>query len=145
MSNSLNSILIDGNLTREPELRTTSKGTKVCVFGLANNRYYEVNDEKVQEVSFFDVETWSKLAEACSSHLTKGRGVRVIGRIKQDRWQNENGENRSRVKIVAEHVVFKPTIPKDPASADGGPGPDDIDEGVEYAIETEEMTHPALL
>jgi single-strand DNA-binding protein len=110
MSSTLNSVLIDGNLTRDPELRSTPKGTKVCSFGLASNRFYEVNEERVKEVNFFDVESWAKLGEACANHLEKGRGVRVIGRLKQDRWQNEDGQNRSRVKIVADHIVFKPTI-----------------------------------
>jgi single-strand DNA-binding protein len=135
----LNSVLIDGNLTRDPELRTTTKGTKVCNFGLASNRFYEVDEEKVQEVSFFDIESWSKLGEACANHLTKGRGVRVIGRLKQDRWQTDDGQNRSRVKIVAEHIVFKPQI-KQAGDHQG----QEIEEGVEYALETAEA-EPALL
>ncbi len=139
MSNMLNSVLIDGNLTRDPEVRTTSKGTKVCNFGLASNRYYEVEEEKVQEVSFFDIESWSKLGEACANNLTKGRGVRVIGRLKQDRWQNDEGQNRSRVKIVAEHIVFKPRIKRGDEGAD-----EEIEEGVEYALEGAE-NEPALL
>jgi len=137
MSSTLNSILIDGNLTRDPELRSTPKGTKVCKFGLANNRFYEVDGEKVQEVSFFDVETWSRLAEACGEHLVKGRGVRVIGRLKQDRWKNEQGENRSRIKIVAEHVVFKPQIK--------GGTEEDIEEGVQYDLDEQEVAEAALL
>ena len=60
------------------------------------------------EVSYFDVETWSKLAEICSDHLAKGRGVRVVGRLKQDRWNDTDGNQKSRIKIVAEHVEFKP-------------------------------------
>lgn len=139
MSSTLNSILIDGNLTRDPELRTTAKGTSVCNFGLASNRFYEVNDEKVKEVSFFDVESWGKLGEAVANNLSKGRGVRVIGRLKQYRWQNDEGQNRSRVKIVADHIVFKPKI----ARAEGNP--EELEEGVEYSLNGSESAEPALL
>lgn len=110
--NSLNSIMIEGNLTRDPELRETPKGTPVCSFAVASNRFYRYEDELQKEVSFFDVEAWARNAERCGSELTKGRGVRVIGRLKQDRWTDGEGKNHSRVKIVAEHVEFKPQFNK---------------------------------
>ena len=106
--NSLNSILIEGNLTRDPEMNKTPKGTPVCVFTLASNRYYKQDNEGQQEVSFFDVEVWAKQAETCSTYLEKGRGVRVVGRLKQDRWVDKDEKPRSRIKIVAEHVEFRP-------------------------------------
>ena len=105
--NSLNSILVEGNLTRDPVLATTPKGTSVCNFSLASNRYYRQDEELQKEVSFFDVETWAKLAERCDEELSKGRGVRVVGRLKQDRWNDTEGNPRSRTKIVAEHVEFR--------------------------------------
>jgi len=108
--NSLNSILIEGNLTRDPELKATPKGTPVCSFSVASNRFYKQDQEYQKEVSFFDVETWAKLAESCAEYLEKGRGVRVVGRLKQDRWQDADGNPRSKVKIVAEHVEFKPVF-----------------------------------
>jgi len=110
--NSLNSILIEGNLTRDPELKATPKGTAVCSFSVASNRFYKQDEEFQKEVSFFDVETWAKLAESCAEYLEKGRGVRVVGRLKQDRWQDQEGNPRSKVKIVAEHVEFKPVFTK---------------------------------
>jgi single-strand DNA-binding protein len=110
--NSLNSILIEGNLTRDPELRVTPKGTSVCGFSVASNRFYKQDEEYQKEVSFFDVETWARLAETCAEYLEKGRGVRVVGRLKQDRWQDQEGNPRSKVKIVAEHVEFKPVFTK---------------------------------
>jgi single-strand DNA-binding protein len=112
--NSLNSILVEGNLTRDPELRQTPKGTPVCAFAVASNRFYRYEDELQKEVSFFDVEAWSGLAERCGKELGKGRGVRVAGRLKQDRWIDQEGKNRSKVKIVAEHVEFKPVFSKPP-------------------------------
>ncbi|MBU8912989.1 MAG: single-stranded DNA-binding protein [Spirochaetales bacterium] len=105
--NSLNSILVEGNLTRDPVLATTPKGTAVCNFSVASNRFYRSDDDLQKEVSFFDVEVWSRLAERCAEELTKGRGVRVVGRLKQDRWQDKEEKPRSRVKIVAEHVEFR--------------------------------------
>ncbi|AHC13637.1 single-stranded DNA-binding protein [Salinispira pacifica] len=143
MSANLNSVLLDGNLTRDPELRETSKGTSVCHFGLASNRYYEVNDEKVEEVSFFDVESWSKLAEACDKHLSKGRGIRVIGRLKQDRWQDKEGQNRSRVKVVADHIVFKPKISRNEASQ--ADSEKEIENGKEYDLLEAEEREAAML
>ncbi|MDR1948694.1 MAG: single-stranded DNA-binding protein [Spirochaetaceae bacterium] len=105
--NNLNSILIEGNLVRDPMLRSTPKGTPVCTFSLASNRYYKQDSGQEREVSFFDVETWAKLAESCYSLGHKGRGVRVVGRLKQDRWNGSDGKPHSRVTIVAEHVEFR--------------------------------------
>ena len=106
--NNLNSILVEGNLTKDPVFTENAKGTSICSFTIATNRYYKQEEEYQNEVSYLDVETWSKLADACRDHLTKGRGVRVVGRVKQDRWLDQEGKNRSKVKIVAEHVEFKP-------------------------------------
>lgn len=106
--NNLNSVLIEGNLTKDPELAYTPKGTPVCRFSIATNRFYKQEEEYQKEVSYFDVTVWAKQAEVCSEYLNKGRGVRVVGRLKQDRWQNQEGDNRSKVLIVAEHVEFRP-------------------------------------
>ncbi|MFP4114847.1 MAG: single-stranded DNA-binding protein [Spirochaetota bacterium] len=104
--NDLNSVLVEGNLTRDPMLGATPRGTPVCNFGVALNRYYRIDGEMQEEVSYFDVETWSKLAERCGDELKKGRNVRVVGRLRQDRWTDKEGNPRSKVKIVAEHVDF---------------------------------------
>jgi len=111
--NNLNSILIEGNMVREPLFRTTPKGTPVCTFSLASNRFFKQDSGLEKEVSFFEVETWAKLAEACNNLGKKGRGVRVVGRLKQDRWTGNDGKSRSRISIVAEHVEFRPELKKD--------------------------------
>jgi single-strand DNA-binding protein len=111
--NNLNSILIEGNLVRDPELSYTAKGTAVCTFSVACNRAFKQDDQLQKEVSFFDVSTWTRLAEVCGEYLKKGRGVRVVGRLKQDRWTDTDGKPHSRVTIVAEHVEFKPQLKKD--------------------------------
>ena len=89
-------------------MKETPRGTQVCTFSIASNRYYRQDDEYEQETSFFEVETWAKLAEACGKNCLKGRGIRVVGRLKQDRWTSPEGKNFSKVKVVAEHVEFKP-------------------------------------
>ena len=108
--NNLNSILIEGNLVRDAENRTTTKGTSACTFTIATNRYYkkEKDSDLEKEVSFFNVEAWAKLAEACSVKGRKGRGVRVVGRLKQNRWNDSEGKPHAKVTIVAEHVEFRP-------------------------------------
>jgi single-strand DNA-binding protein len=116
--NSLNSILLEGNLTRDPESKTLSTGTQVCNFNVASDRFYRQSEGTEKEVSYFDVEAWSKLGLACSQNLKKGRGVRVVGRLKQDRWTDSEGKARSRVMIVAEHVEFKPMKKEIQAEAD---------------------------
>ncbi|MDR0655771.1 MAG: single-stranded DNA-binding protein [Treponema sp.] len=113
--NNLNSILIEGNLVRDPLYRSTPKGTPVCTFSLASNRYYRQDSELEKEVSFFDVETWAKLADNCYNLGHKGRGVRVVGRLKQQRWNGSDGKPRSRITIVAEHVEFRPEFKKEEA------------------------------
>jgi single-strand DNA-binding protein len=117
--NNLNSILIEGNLVRDPELSYTPKGTAVCKFSVACNRAWKQEEELQKEVSFFEVSAWTRLAEVCGEYLKKGRGVRVVGRLKQDRWTDADGKAHSRVHIIAEHVEFKPQLKKqdgDPAA-----------------------------
>ncbi|MCL2139295.1 MAG: single-stranded DNA-binding protein [Treponema sp.] len=111
--NNLNSILIEGNMVRDPMYHTTPKGTPVCNFSLASNRFFRQDTGLEKEVSFFEVETWAKLAESCNSLGKKGRGVRVVGRLKQDRWTGNDGKPRSRITIVAEHVEFRPEFKKE--------------------------------
>jgi len=108
--NNLNSLLIEGNLVKDPELSYTPKGTAVCKFTVASNRFFKQEQETQKEVSYFDVTTWARLAEVCGEYLKKGRGVRVVGRLKQDRWTDPDGKTRSRIFVVAEHVEFKPQL-----------------------------------
>jgi len=105
---SLNSILIEGKLVRDPESRPLASGSEVCEFTIESEREYRTNGALGKEASYFDVEAWSKLGLACVQNLKKDRGVRVVGRLKQDRWTDPEGRQCSRVKIVAEHIEFKP-------------------------------------
>ena len=113
MLNNLNSILLEGNLCRDPELRYTpsdgpSPGTPLCTLVVSSVRTYKLDGERTEEVSFVEAVTAGKLATVCAEHLSKGRGVRLVGRIKQERWEDTEGNARSKVVIVAEHVEFQP-------------------------------------
>jgi single-strand DNA-binding protein len=119
--NNLNSILIEGNLVRDPTYKETANGTPVCTFSIASNRFFKQDSGMEKEVGFFDVESWSKLAEQCYNLGHKGRGVRVVGRLKQERWTGSDGKARSRVSIVAEHVEFRPDYKKEGARLEENP------------------------
>jgi single-strand DNA-binding protein len=148
--NNLNSILIEGNLVKDPLLRSTPKGTQVCTLRLASNRYYKLDSGYEREVTFVDVDAWARLAESCYNKGRKGRGVRVVGRIKQDRWIGADAKQHSKISIVAEHVEFRPEFKKDEKPAadktDGtSPSPyagelsdEDYDEGI-YAVAGKEL------
>ncbi len=123
--NPLNDIMIDGNLVRDPQLKETPKGTPVCSFSVASNRYYRQEDENKQEVSFFDIETWSDTAKRCAENLKKGRGVRIKGRLKQDRWEDKDGKVQNKVKIVADKVEFKPQFSSNDKEEDQPEGAED--------------------
>ncbi len=109
--NQLNSIILEGNVVKQPELTEPCSGFKVCKFTIAVNRFFKKESgEAVEEVSFFDVESYGKSAEVCQSNLTKGRGVRVVGRLKQNRWKDTDGKNHSKVFVMSEHIEFKPVF-----------------------------------
>lgn len=98
-----NTITIVGNLTRDPELRFTPSGAAVANFGVAWNM--KGRDGAEDKVSFFDVTCWRQLAENVSDSLTKGSRVVVYGRLDQRSWENQDGEKRSKVEIVADDVA----------------------------------------
>ncbi len=104
----LNKVFLIGNLTRDPELRVTPKGTAICQFGLAVNRQFK--DESGQtrdETSFIDIEAWGKQGELVSKYLTKGSPAMVEGRLKLDQWEDkQSGQKRSKLKVVLENVQF---------------------------------------
>jgi single-strand DNA-binding protein len=84
---------------------------------MASNRYYKQESGFEKETSFFDIETWGRLAESVNKNGRKGRNVRVVGRLKQERWQNAEGRQMSKVVIVAEHVEFRPEGKKEASTA----------------------------
>ena len=107
----LNSVLLEGRLTQDPELTYTPKGQSICRFSIASNRYRKDSGEWEKTTNYFVIETWGTLADVCFEHLHKGRGVRTVGHLKQSQWK-QNGVNHNRIIIVAEHVEFKPEVKK---------------------------------
>jgi single-strand DNA-binding protein len=122
--NNLNSILVEGNMVKDPVLSTTPKGTAVCNFTIASNRYFEQDSGPEKEVSFFNIEAWSKIAESVGNLGHKGRGIRVVGRLRQDRWTGHDGKAAEKIVIVAEHIEFKHEykVEKEAGKNKGGEG-----------------------
>ena len=99
--------IITGNLTRDPELRTTTSGTNVCSFSVAVNRTYKGSDgENKEDVSYIDCVAWGKLGEVIAQYAKKGSGVLVSGRLSQRSYEGKDGVKRSRTEIVAEDFNF---------------------------------------
>ena len=111
MASDLNKVIIIGRLTRDPELSYIPSGTAVAKFSIASNRSFTVNNEKKEEVSFFNCVAWSKLGELIAQYTKKGNKVCVDGRLQQRSWEDQNGNKRSTIDIIAEDIKF--LTPKD--------------------------------
>src|SRR3954470_18379431 len=101
---SFNKVILLGNLTRDPEVRYTPKGSAVCDLGLAVNRSYTLdNGEKREEVTYVDVTLWARLAEIAGEYLKKGRPVFIEGRLQLDTWDDkQSGQKRSKLRVIGE-------------------------------------------
>jgi len=124
-----NTVTVTGNATREPELRYTPSGQSVASFGLAVNRRWQnrQTQEWEESTSFFDVTCWAQLAENAAETVGRGTRVTVTGRLDQRSWENQEGEKRSKVEIVADDVAISlrwatANVIKNERSADGGGG-----------------------
>ena len=104
----LNKVMLMGNLTRDPELRYTPSNTAVANIGIAVNRRWRnaQTGEQQEETTFVDCEAWSRTAETINQYLRKGRPIFIEGRLKLDQWQDPNGNNRSKLKVVIETFQF---------------------------------------
>ena len=113
----LNKVMLIGNLTRDPEVRYTPKGTAVAEIGMAINRYFTgENNEKREETTFVDVTFWGRQAEIAGEYLKKGRPVFVEGRLQLDTWDDkQSGQKRSKLRVVCEQMQLL-------GSKDGGGG-----------------------
>lgn len=105
---SYNKVMLMGNLTRDPEVRYTPKGSAVADLAIAVNRVYTAdNGEKREEVTYVDVVLWARLAELAGQYLTKGRPVFIEGRLQMDSWEDkQTGQKRSRLRVVGEVMQF---------------------------------------
>jgi single-strand DNA-binding protein len=116
---SFNKVILAGNLTRDPELRYTPKGTAVAKIGLAVNRTWTGEDgQKREEVSFIDVEAWGRQGEVIAQYMKKGRPLLIEGRLKLDTWEDKNTKQKmSKLKVVLESFSF---IDSNRGDAEGG-------------------------
>ncbi len=118
----LNKVMLIGNLTRDPELRYTPKGTAVTDIGLAVNRVWS-NDQgqRQEETTFIDVTLWGRQAELAQQYLSKGRGAYIEGRLQMDTWEDkETGKKRSKLKVIGENLQF---LPDGKGGSGGNPPP----------------------
>lgn len=106
----LNKVFLMGNLTADPELRYTPKGTAVTDIRLAINRYYAGdNSERQEETTFVDVTLWNRQAEVAGNYLSKGRGVFVEGRLQLDSWEDKaSGQKRTKLRVIGENIQLFP-------------------------------------
>lgn len=101
----MNKVMVIGNLTRDPELRTTRSGTSVCSFTIAVNRNYtDANGER--QADFIGIQTWRGLAESCAQYLSKGRKVAVSGSLQSRTYDDKDGNKRTVLEVVADEVEF---------------------------------------
>ena len=129
-----NKVLLMGNLTRDPELKRTATDMAVAQVSIAvNRRYKDKTGEQREETTYVDCEAWGRTAETMAKYLSKGRPVFVEGRLKLDQWQDKDGNNRSKLKIVIENFQFvdsrgnqSSTPPTETAAATAPPTDDDI-------------------
>lgn len=105
---SLNKVMLIGNITRDPEIKYTPKGTAIAELSMAVNRAYSTDGgEKREETTFVDVELWGKQAELAGEYLKKGRPVYIEGHLKLDTWDDKTtGQKRSKMRVVGEVMQF---------------------------------------
>src|ERR1700758_246436 len=117
---SFNKVILLGNLTRDPEVRYTPKGSAVCDLGIAVNRQYTLdNGEKREEVTYVDVVLWARLAEIAGEYLKKGRPIFIEGRLQLDTWDDkQTGQKRSKLRVIGETMQLLGGRP--PGAGGGG-------------------------
>jgi len=105
----LNKVLLMGNLTRDPEIKYTPKGTAIANFGIAVNRVFTSGEggEKKEEVTFIDIEAWGRTAEVIGEYFKKGKPIFIEGRLKLDQWDDKTtGKKMSKLRVVADSFEF---------------------------------------
>lgn len=129
----LNKVFILGNLTQNPEVRTTPSGQTVASFSVATNRVWvDQNKQKKQAAEFHNIVAWGRLAEIVSQYMTKGRLIMVEGRLQTRSWDGQDGVKRYRTEIIAENIQMGPQQGGKPATASG-----------EISYQADEVSAPA--
>lgn len=128
----LNKVQLIGNITRDPEIKYTPKGSAVTDLGLAINRYYSTeNGEKREEVTFVDVTLWGRQAEIAGEYCKKGRPVYIEGRLQLDSWEDKaSGQKRSKLRVVGENMQL---LGPRPGASGNGAAPSEYGEEERYS------------
>lgn len=136
MANDINQVTLIGRLTRDSELKYTQGGTAVCKFAVAVNRGRKNGDQWTDEAHFFDIVVWGRQGEAVHQYLTKGKQIGVLGELRQNRWTNDQGQNRSKVEIHASNIQLlggkgdiKQGVTPENAHLQNGSGSDELFSG----------------
>ena len=104
----LNEVIVSGRLTRDSELRYTPNGTAVTDVIIASNRIWSKDSDRQEETTFVDVTIWGKQAESLNEYLVKGRHIMIVGRLKLNKWETDDGAKRSKLTMVAEKINLTP-------------------------------------
>ncbi len=114
-----NKVMLMGHLTKDPELQYTPGGTAIATFTIAINRKWKGKDEEIkEEVDFIDCKAFTGIAETIANHLTKGNPLFVEGRITVEKWEDKEGQKKSRTRIIVEKFCFIGSKPKQEGGGD---------------------------
>ncbi len=140
MSRGLNKVLIIGHLGRDPEMRYTPSGRPVTTFSVATSRNWKTSGgEKRSETEWFNIVSWGSLAEICNQYLAKGQQVFIEGRLQTRRWEDDDGNRRSTVEVVAKEMVMLGERKKKYSSTQKDNATDALSTNVEELLEELEI------
>lgn len=135
----LNKAMIIGNITRDPEVRTTPQGTSVCNFSVATNLIWtDASGQRQEKAEFHNIVAWRKLAEICGQYLRKGSKVYIEGRLQTREWEGQDGIKRYRTEIIAENMIMLDRAGAGTARSEGA-APTPTEEIPENEGESEEV------
>ena len=124
----MNKVMLMGNLTRQPEVKTLPTGNSVCEFGLAINRKFTTRDgDERDEVVYVELSCFGRGGEVIKQYCDKGSPLFVEGRLRYDSWQNDKGEKRNRLSVIVDNFQLLPDVK---GRGGGNPGPDSGGDGV---------------
>lgn len=128
MSRGLNKVMILGHLGRDPEMRYTQSGRPVTTFSVATSRSWKTSEgDRREETEWFNIVAWGNLAEICNQYLSKGQQVYIEGRLQTRKWEDEDGNRRTTVEVVAREMVML----GEKKQKDANPGNEDLDNSFE--------------
>lgn len=126
----MNKLFLIGNLTKDPEISQTQNGLTICKFGIAVNRPYQTNGERITD--FFSITVWRTLADNCGKYLKKGSKVAVTAQLQNHSYEDKDGNKRSRSDIIAEAVEFLSSVKNDAQDRQEPPVLEEIDEDLPF-------------